>query len=231
MAAFVGAVAVSPASPAIGLVATPVRGAPQHTERLPARRSAWTPGAVVLDTARRSRCGLTVARRRAVWGPVATHASPSAAVCDGEGGEGRDAAASRRTRQGPTDVAAANKAAAAAMAAAAVFPHVAVVAGASAAGGGLTLLTLALPVGLVAAAAKPGMYLDVHLGGGRVPAVGYCVERQRRGGGGGGGTPGPLRRATVQLLLPAVGGRGAAGRRAACGCERARRAGRRIAHC
>jgi len=197
MAAFVGAVALSPTSPAIGLAAAPIRGAPLHTERLPARRSAWTPGAVVLDAARHSRRGLSVARRRAVWGPVATHASPAAAVCDGEGGEDHDAVASWRTHTVPTDVAAADEAAVAAAAAAAVFPHVAVVAGASAAGGGLTLLTLALPVGLVAAAATPGMYLDVHLGGGRclrsvIASKGSGVAA----GGGGGGRPRPLRRGT-----------------------------------
>ena len=118
-----------------------------------------------------------------MWGPVATHASPAAAVCDGEGGEDHDAVASWRTHTVPTDVAAADEAAVAAAAAAAVFPHVAVVAGASAAGGGLTLLTLALPVGLVAAAATPGMYLDVHLGGGRclrsvIASKGSGVDRK-----------------------------------------------------
>jgi len=138
-----------------------------------------------------------------VWGPVATHASPAAAVCDGEGGEDRDAVASRRTHTVPTDVAAADEAAVAAAAAAAVFPRVAVVAGASAAGGGLTLLTLALPVGLVAAAATPDMYLDVHFGGGRCLRSVMASKGSGVAAGGGGVTPNS-EAGYVQLLLPAV---------------------------
>eukprot|EP00168_Porphyra_purpurea_P001914 TRINITY_DN12256_c0_g1_i1.p3 TRINITY_DN12256_c0_g1~~TRINITY_DN12256_c0_g1_i1.p3 ORF type:complete len:175 (-),score=17.80 TRINITY_DN12256_c0_g1_i1:511-1035(-) len=111
-----------PRSPAVGSAATPGWGVPRHTERLPARRSAWAPGAAVLDAAPRAQRGLAVAKRRAVGGRVATHASPAAPVGGGAGGGDWDAAAPRRTRTVPTDGAAAGGAATAAEAAAAVLP-------------------------------------------------------------------------------------------------------------
>lgn len=213
MAAFVVPIGVTPPTTAVGPLAAFTGRTGRIDDRwrhVSARQSAWVPRAVWLGaSARRSRCAGLAAGRLTL--PTATHATPAAAVCDGEGGEeaeGRPAAAQASSFRGGSPNGGPSVAATADEAVdeeAAAFPHVATVAAASAVGGGLTLMTLSLPAAVVDAAGNPGMFLDVHLGDGRCrraviaasgtgegAAVAAGVESQPAGAG------------VVQLLLPAV---------------------------
>lgn len=213
MEAFVAPIGLAPSATAVGTLTALAGRAGRIDNRwrhVSARKSAWTPGAVRLGaSARRWRCAGRAAGRPT--GPTATHATPAAAVCDGEGGEEAEdrpagAAASSFRRGSPNGgpgVAATAEEALDKEAAA--FPHMATVAAASAVGGGLTLMTLSLPAAVVDAARTPGMFLDVHLGEGRCRRAVIAASGIGEGAAAAAGVESqPAGTGVVQLLLPIV---------------------------
>lgn len=142
---------------------------------------------------------------------MATHATPTAAVCNGEGGEeaeGRPTAAHGSSLRrgspngGPGVAVTADEAV---DEDAAAFPHMATVAAASAVGGGQMLMTLSLPTAVVDAAGTPGMFLDLHLGNGCCRRAVIAASGTGKDAAVAAGVEShPADAGVVQLLLPAV---------------------------
>lgn len=212
MAAFVTPVGVSRPSTAVCTLTALAGCARQNDDRwrhVSTRQFVWAPGGVPLGTsARPSRFAGRAAKRPV--GPTATHATPAAAVCDGEGGEQArgqppPVQPSSFRRGSPYRGPGAATGDEAVDEEATAFPHMATVAAASAVGGGLTLMTLSLPAAVVDAAGTPGMFLDVHLGDGRcrravIAASGTGSSAAAAAGVG----SQPAGTGVVQLLLPVV---------------------------